>query len=133
MLKKRIAYIDFDGTEREEDFYFNLTKTELIKWNFSKEGGLEPLIKKIIDSKDNKELLAMYDELITMAYGIKTDDGKHFKKSSEITDEFKETNAYDQMFIEFLRKPEDFGAFIKGIIPEDVNNLIKEKENSTNS
>ena len=25
MLKKTIKYSDFDGNEREEDFYFNLT------------------------------------------------------------------------------------------------------------
>jgi len=26
MLKKTIKYTDFDGNERTEDFYFNLTK-----------------------------------------------------------------------------------------------------------
>ena len=29
MLKKTISYVDYNGTKRTEDFYFNLTKAEI--------------------------------------------------------------------------------------------------------
>lgn len=123
MIKKRIKYEDFDGVEREEDFYFNLTKTELVKWNYSESGGLEEAVKKIIDTKDAKELLKIYDKIITMSYGVKSPDGKKFVKSEEITNDFKDTNAYDVMFIEYLSHPESFNAFIDGIMPKDINTV----------
>ena len=123
MIKKRIKYEDFDGVEREEDFYFNLTKTELVKWNYSESGGLEEVVKKIIDTKDAKELLKIYDKIITMSYGVKSPDGKKFVKSEEITNDFKDTNAYDVMFIEYLSHPESFNAFIDGIMPKDINTV----------
>lgn len=123
MIKKRIKYEDFDGVEREEDFYFNLTKTELVKWNYSESGGLEEAVKKIIDTKDAKELLKIYDKIITMSYGVKSPDGKKFVKSEEITNDFKGTNAYDVMFIEYLSHPESFNAFIDGIMPKDINTV----------
>ena len=113
----------YDGVEREEDFYFNLTKTELVKWNYSESGGLEEAVKKIIDTKDAKELLKIYDKIITMSYGIKSPDGKKFVKSEEITNDFKDTNAYDVMFIEYLSHPESFNAFIDGIMPKDINTV----------
>lgn len=123
MIKKRIKYEDFDGVEREEDFYFNLTKTELVKWNYSASGGLEEAVKKIIDTKDAKELLKIYDKIITMSYGVKSPDGKKFVKSEEIANDFKDTNAYDVMFIEYLSHPESFNAFIDGIMPKDINTV----------
>ena len=47
MLKKTIKYTDYDGNEREEDFYFNLSKAEVTEMELSKEGGMSEYIKKI--------------------------------------------------------------------------------------
>ena len=35
MLKKTIKYTDYDGNEREEDFYFNLSKAEITEMELS--------------------------------------------------------------------------------------------------
>lgn len=120
MLIKRIKYEDFNGEEREEDFYFNLTKTELVKWNLSTTGGLEQLMKKIVDTKDSTKLLEIFDEIISRAYGVRSDDGKRFIKRKELTEEFRETLAYDQLFMNFMQNPDDYVAFLKGIVPTDI-------------
>lgn len=120
MLIKRIKYEDFNGEEREEDFYFNLTKTELVKWNLSTTGGLEQLMKRIVDTKDSTKLLEIFDEIISRAYGVRSDDGKRFIKSKELTEEFRETLAYDQLFMNFMQNPDDYVAFLKGIVPADI-------------
>ena len=48
MLKKTIAYTDYEGVEREEDFYFNLTQSELMVMELSEEGGLKKMMERII-------------------------------------------------------------------------------------
>ena len=52
MLKRTIKYEDYNGVEREEDFYFNLTKAELTEMELSQKGGLAEMIQGIIKSKD---------------------------------------------------------------------------------
>lgn len=125
MLKKRIKFEDFNGEEREEDFYFNLTKTELVKWELGTTGGLQSLIRKIVDTKDSGALLKIFDDIIGMAYGVRSDDGKRFIKSKELTDEFRQTNAYDEMFIEFMQNPDNYNEFLKAIIPAEVSKEMK--------
>jgi hypothetical protein len=126
MLKKRIKYEDFNGDEREEDFYFNLNKSELLKWDLSTAGGLETLIKKIIDTKDIAKLLEIFEEIIDKAYGERSADGKQFIKSKELVEAFKQTNAYDNMFMEFMQNPDEYAKFIKAIIPSDIAKELKE-------
>lgn len=125
MLKKRIKFEDFNGEEREEDFYFNLTKSELVKWDLGTTGGLEALIKKIVDTKDTRSLLKIFDDIIGMAYGVRSDDGKRFIKSAELTEEFRQTNAYDVMFMEFMQDPDKYNEFLKGVIPAEVSAEMK--------
>ena len=57
MLKKTITYTDYNGTERTEDFYFNLTKAEILDMEMSEAGGLTAKLNRIIESKDNRELM----------------------------------------------------------------------------
>ena len=35
MLKKTITYNDYNGAERTEDFYFNLTEAEVVEMQYS--------------------------------------------------------------------------------------------------
>ena len=69
MFKKTIKYVDFDGNERKEDFYFNLTKAELLEMQMSMEGGLKGYLERIIKTHSQPELINMFKELIMRAYG----------------------------------------------------------------
>ena len=80
MFKKTITYTDYDGNERTEDFYFNLTKAELLDMEMSTEGGLEKMINKIISTKDTVKIIAVFKDLIAKSYGEKSADGKRFIK-----------------------------------------------------
>ena len=131
MLKKTITYKDYDGVERTEDFYFNLSKTELSEMQLSQEGGLDNLIRKISQEQNIPELLKVFKQIVAKAYGVKSADGKHFRKSKEIFENFESTVAYDELFFEFISKPDIAAAFIKGIIPADIAEqaeaIVKEK------
>ena len=45
MLKKTIKYNDYNGVERNEDFYFNLSQAELMEMEMSTTGGLTETIE----------------------------------------------------------------------------------------
>lgn len=117
MLKKTIIYTDYDGNERKEDFYFNLTRAELLEMNMNEDGGMQKMIEKIIAAQDNKRIFALFKDVILKAYGEKSPDGRRFIKSKEISDGFKQTEAYSILLTEIATDAEKAVAFVNGIIP----------------
>lgn len=120
MLKKTITFTDFDDVQRTEDFYFNLSKPELMEMQLSAEGGLEKRIKKIISTQDTKQIIAIFKDIILKSYGEKSDDGKRFIKNQELTEAFSQTNAYNELFMELATDDKAAAEFINGIIPASV-------------
>lgn len=122
MIKKTIKYVDFDGNEREEDFFFNLTKAECAEMELTTDGGMERYIKKIIDEKNNKKIVEIFKDIILRSYGEKSLDGKRFMKSPEITASFAATEAYSELFMELSTDSEAATKFINGIVPKGMGN-----------
>jgi len=125
MLKKTITYTDYNDVERTEDFYFNLTKAEVMEMEMSTSGGLAESIKKIIASKDVPSIIKIFKELVLTAYGQKSPDGKRFIKSEELKNEFMQTEAYSVIFMELATDEEAAANFINGIVPADLAEQVK--------
>lgn len=121
MLKKTITFTDYDGNERKEDFWFNLSKAEILEMELLTEGGMENLIDKVIASQDIPGLAKIFKELILKSYGEKSADGRRFIKNEQLTTEFTQTEAYSQLFMELASDAEAAAAFINGIIPNDID------------
>lgn len=121
MLKKTVNYVDYNGVERKEDFYFNLSKAEVTEMELSVNGGLSQMIQNIIDAKDNKQIMQMFKGIILKAYGEKSADGKRFVKSEEISKAFAETEAYSEIFMELLLDEQKAADFIKAILPVNLD------------
>ena len=128
MLKETRTYEDWDGVERTEDFYFNLSKAELAEMELSSDGGMENLLTKIINSKDNKKIVEIFKQIILKAYGEKSDDGRRFIKSEELSKAFSETPVYSDLFMELATDDKKAAAFINGIIPKDLRNQLDSVE-----
>lgn len=120
MLKERLKYVDFNDEEREEDFYFNLTTAEIAEMELSTKGGLAEMIQRIIDAKDTPSIIKIFKELILKAYGEKSDDGKRFIKSEEISNAFAQTQAYSDLFMRLATDEEYATKFINGIVPKEA-------------
>lgn len=127
MLKKTITYVDYDGEERVEDFYFNLTKAELTEMNLSVNGGLLATIEKISQEKDMPKMIQIFKDLILKSYGEKSLDGKRFIKNAQLTEEFTQTEAYSQLFMLLATNADEAAAFIAGIVPKDISESIKDQ------
>lgn len=117
MIKKTITYTDFNGVERTEDHYFNLTKAEVMEMEMSVDGGLAEKLDRIVKSKDAPSIIKTFKELILNAYGEKSSDGRRFIKSEEISRAFSETEAYSQLFMELCTDANAAAAFVNGILP----------------
>lgn len=118
MLKKTMTYTDYNGVERTEDFYFNLTKAEVAEMEMGTSGGLAEMIQSIVAAKDGPAILKIFKDLVLKAYGKKTPDGRRFEKSEEISKEFSETEAYSDLYIELATDADAAAEFVNGIIPK---------------
>lgn len=120
MIKKTITFTDYNGTERTEDFYFNLTKAEVMEMEMSVKGGLAEMIQRVIAAQDQPAIIKIFRDLITRAYGVKSPDGRKFMKSAELTEDFVQTEAFSELYMELATNAEAAAAFVNGIVPADM-------------
>lgn len=122
MLKKSITYTDFNDQQRTEDFYFNLSKAEVMEYEIRNagSGGLESLLKEVAAAQDGNRIMDIFRDIIGRSYGVKGPDGRSFIKNKELTDGFMGSEAYSELFMEFMYNPDKAAEFINGIIPKGV-------------
>ena len=128
MLKKTIKYVDFKGVEREEDFLFNLMESEITEMELSKQGGLTESIKRIVKTQDGPKIIEIFKEIILKAYGEKSEDGRRFIKSKELSEAFSQTNAYSNLFMELSMDDKAAAEFINGIVPPEMSEQNQKPE-----
>lgn len=120
MIKETITYTDYNGVERKEDFYFNLTKAEIMELEMSTRGGLAEMIQRIVAAQDQPAIIKIFKDLIIKAYGVKSPDGKRFIKNPEVVEEFVQTEAFSQMFMKLATDADAAAKFVNGIVPADM-------------
>lgn len=125
MLVKRIKYVTYDDDVVEENFYFNLTKSETMTLQVSKDGGFEQFLKRIIDAHSGKEIMQTVEDIILTAYGEKSPDGKHLMKSDEIRQNFKCSPAYDELFTELVLDDKKMSEFVNALLPKDMDEFVE--------
>jgi hypothetical protein len=118
MLVKKINYTDYKGVKREEELYFNLSKAEVAEMELSHAGGLSEKIKRIVATQDGAEIISLFKDLIVRAYGVVSDDGKRFIKNDKLREEFLQTEAYSELFMELASDADAASKFVNGIIPQ---------------
>lgn len=122
MLKKTIEYTDYNGVQRKEDFYFNFSEAELAEMQLKIPGGMAEMINRIVNAREDTEIIRLFKELILQSYGEKSPDGKRFMKSEEISKAFSETEAYSKLFMELASDSDAAANFVKAIIPGSIQN-----------
>ena len=128
MLVKRIDYVDYNGNNRSEDFYFNFTEAEIQEMNLRIPGGLKARLDKIVQEMDQEKLVSYFKSLILDSYGIKSEDGRRFIKSKELCEEFTQTEAYNKLFMQLTTDTNAAIEFVKGIIPNVPDPKTEAKE-----
>lgn len=125
MLKETRTYTNFNGEEVTEDFYFNLTKAEILEMELGHTGGLAEYIQQVINAKEVTEIMTIFKKILLLSYGKKSPDGRRFIKSKELQDEFSQTQAYSDLFMELATDADKAAKFINGITPSEYNADLK--------
>jgi len=124
MFTRPISYENLDGVRVTEEYSFHLTKAEAVEMNFSRKGGIEEYARRIIETEEHGELIAIFKDLILKTYGVR--DGQEFVKDEAYTKRFVNTGAYSELFIELATDAEAAIAFFKGIFPKDMQGRVDE-------
>ena len=128
MLKKTIKYEDYNGVEREEDFYFHFTEAEISEMEMSVDGGYSEMLQGIVKAKSVPEAMKVFKNIILKAYGEKSPDGRRFIKSEELSTAFSQTEAYSVLFMELTKSEEAMAAFVSGLLPAKIAKAMAEEE-----
>lgn len=132
MLKKNVTYTDYNGVERTEAFYFNLTKAEIMEMEMGTVGGFAEMIQKVVDAKDAPAIIKIFKDLVLKAYGVKSDDGKRFIKSEELSTAFSQTEAYSIVFMELATDAKAASEFVNGIVPAEMSQAANNANHPAN-
>lgn len=128
MFVKTITFTDYNGVQRTEKHYFSLSKSELVKLEGGVTGGFTEMINKMVEAKDNPALMDLFQDIILKSYGVKSADGRRFEKSEQLSREFSQTGAYDELYMELMTHPEKAAEFMNSIIPQDLAEQLKEQQ-----
>ena len=122
MLKKTINYTDYNGNQRNDEFYFHLTTLELIEIDAKYPGGLTATLNKLVAEENSAKIIELVKDMIIRSYGVKSEDGKRFIKSQDVVEAFTQTEAFSELFMELATDAEKAAKFFNGIMPKTDNN-----------
>lgn len=124
MLKLTRSYTDYNDIRREEDFYFNLTKAEIMEKQLTYAGGFTETVEAITKANDMPALVKIFKEFLLSTVGIKSPDGRRFEKSDEIRSAFEQHPVYSDLFMELATDAVKASEFIKGVVPADMADKV---------
>lgn len=128
MRKELISYVDYNGTERNEEFYFNLTRTECVALNNKTPGGLAAVLERIVKANDTAVIQATFEDLLGRSFGVKSEDGRRLIKGRNMEHfiAFQETPAYDELICKLISTPGYAAEFFNDVIPtEQIKDLVQ--------
>lgn len=130
MLKKTISYTDYNGDPQVEDFYFHLSKSELGLMDLTHPGGMKAYLDEIVKSEDGVAIIQAFKAIIAQTIGVRSEDGRRFEKSDEITKNFMQTAAYEEFFMDLVTNANSAVEFVKGILPVELVEEFETKKNT---
>lgn len=126
MICKEITYMDYDGNERTEKFYFNLNKVEITNWLFSPDGcTLDKILTNIVETRNAREIMRTMEKFIALTVGQKSPDGRRFIKNDDIRDDFMQSEAYVELFNELTTDAAAAAAFVNGVMPQNMRDEME--------
>lgn len=124
MIKQTVSYVDFNDKPRTEEFYFNLSETEILEMVAENE-SLEENLRAVVAANDGGKIMSVFKDLLRRSFGQKSEDGRRLMKGEEITRAFMESNAYNVLFLKLVTEPDYAATFIEGILPKNLDTVLK--------
>lgn len=131
MIRKDITYTDYNGITRTESFYFNLSAAEIAEVQAVGINGMSfsEHLERVGNSQDSKEIYSTFTDILRMSYGVKSDDGRRFIKSPELFEEFRQSEAFSELIVEFFSNPTAAADFANQLIPQAAIDKLTKAQN----
>lgn len=127
MFEREFTFEGFDGKTYKDTWGFYLSKADLLEIQLGTFVGLDQLMKRLIETKNGKEIMEIVKEIIMKSVGHTSPDGRKFLRNEELREEFRQTDAYSQLFTELVTDPEKVLDFIFGAVPKDIGDKMREE------
>lgn len=129
MFSRTFTYKGYDGNEHKETWWFNLSESELMKMELGSVGGINGMMNRMLREDHPDKIVDMFEKIILGSVGERSADGRRFlKRGGAVAEDFRETPAYDQLFLELVSSGEALATFLKGAIPEEVRKNVEKAE-----
>jgi hypothetical protein len=126
MFKKTIEFEDFNGKKQRQDFYFHMSKSELL--TIAADGSAyTDHIKRIVELSDGAAILHEFRQLVSKACGVRSADGARFIKDAEAKSQLMDSPAFDELLMELATNADDASNFVQQLIPEKMQKELKEQ------
>lgn len=126
MYCETIKFEDYNGVERVEKHYFNLNKTEFLKFLSTDEGyTIDQKLDMLAEQRKGRAVIEIIEQLVDISYGRKSLDGRRFEKDDQILKAFKETEGYSEFFYELVTDADKAAKFVTGILPKKLMDEVR--------
>lgn len=125
MIKKEVKYTDFDGNPQSETLHFHITKADLLD-NLDIRDEFDEFLKvsqgkeRDLTEDEVRLLISIVRRVVKIAYGVRSADGKQFRKSEELWEDFRYSAAHDDFLFSLFDNPESAIEFLNGVFPSDL-------------
>lgn len=86
----------------------------------------------LIKAEDTPTLMEIFQKIMDMSYGVRDADGIHFYKRPNDLEDFKATDAYSELYTKLATDDVAAAAFIKGVLPSDLDTIKRKPVDATN-
>lgn len=134
MYTKTIPYKDFKDNARNETVHFNLTEREVFKllvefktvfeWHESIKGP-----ERTLESEEVVEFYSAFEDILLAAWGVPSDDGKHFRKGGRY--DFEESALFNACMVFFVEDPRETNKMLEDLMPSGLEEMIKKADENT--
>ncbi len=116
MFSKTIEFEDFNGNQKTQEFFFHMSKAELME--MAAEGNeLMDRLQRIIDTKDIKGILVEVRAIVASACGVRSEDGSRFLKTPEAKSVLLDSPAYDELLLHLCGDANAMTDFVDKLLP----------------
>lgn len=135
MFSRTFEFKGYDGQSHKETWWFNLSEAELYELELGTVGGVNGMMNRMLREEHPDKIVEMFKTIILKSVGERSSDGRRFVKKErpgqpwgEVAEDFRETPAYAQLFMELVSSGEKLADFLKAAIPQEVAEAINKAE-----
>jgi hypothetical protein len=113
-----ITYKNLDDQEVTEEFWFNISKTEVAERHLANGPDYARMLEGLTMERDGEKIVKLFKDLLSSSVGRR--EGSLFIKDDDARNRFMFSGAYDAFFMELLTSPDSGARELAAIFPKEA-------------